>query len=123
VTRYDPREPPPADVWLALDPDERRMLVETYHHRKKVRLPNAHVHALIHVIVENQLALRVQAVVDTLARLQQEGLDRHDALHAIGSVLAEHVYELMHEHDERTAPTLARYVDQLKQLTAARWRG
>jgi hypothetical protein len=123
VNTYDPRQPPPADVWLALDPDERRMLVETYHRRQKTRLPNAHLHALIHLVVENQLALGVQVVGDTLERLQREGLDRHDAIHAIGSVLAEHLYEVMREHDERAAPTHARYFDQLKQLTAAHWRG
>jgi hypothetical protein len=45
-------------------------------------------HAANHVIVENQLAMGDATVVPaTLARLMQEGLDRHDAIHAIGSVL------------------------------------
>jgi hypothetical protein len=52
-----------------------------------VRLPNAQLHAVIHVVVENQLALGEEVVVETLARLQREGLGRHDGVHAIGSFL------------------------------------
>ena len=77
----------------------------------------------MHVIVENQLALGERAVVDTLARLQAEGLDRHDAVHAIGSVLAEHFYKLLKEGlpVKHADPNVA-YFDRLKQLTAAGWR-
>jgi hypothetical protein len=119
---YDPAEAPPAAAWLRLDEAECLALVTTYHRRKKIRLPNVRLHAIIHVVVENQLALGEQVVVDTLARLRKEGLDRHDAIHAIGSVLAEHLYALLREHDERTTPSHDRYFEQLKKLTAAAWR-
>jgi hypothetical protein len=43
---------------------------------------------VVHVIVENQIALGDELPVpSTLMRLMADGLDRHDAIHAIASVL------------------------------------
>ncbi len=45
----------------------------------------------IHAGIENQVALADPAAAPrALQRLQQEGLTRHEALHAIGSVLVPH---------------------------------
>ena len=110
---YDPDRSRAAADWLELDEGERIELVSSYHRRKKIRLPNAQLHAVIHVIVENQLALGEQVVVETLARLQREGLSRHDALHAIGSVLAGDVYELMQESSEPTGDIYRHYLERL----------
>jgi hypothetical protein len=77
--------------WLGTDEGERIELVSAYHRRQKIKLPNSQLHAVIHVVVENQLALGEETVVNTLSRLQGEGLSRHDAIHAIGSVLAENL--------------------------------
>jgi hypothetical protein len=55
--RYDPHEHIISDAWLALDESERMRLVERYHRRQRIRLPNETIHAVIHVIVENQVAL------------------------------------------------------------------
>lgn len=119
---YDPnRSVSPAD-WLETDEGERIELVSSYHRRKKIRLPNAQLHSVIHVVVENQLALGERTVVETLARLQAEGLGRHDALHAIGSILAVDLYELMHESSESTDKAYARYCERLQKLTAKDWR-
>jgi len=118
---YDPDNPTAAD-WLELDEAERIELVSSYHRRKKIRLPNAQLHAVIHVIVENQLALGETVVVDTLARLQSEGLSRHDALHAIGSVLAEDLYELLREASDANGHTYERYLERLRDLSASTWR-
>lgn len=77
---------------------------------------------MIHVIVENQLAVSEPAVVATLERLQREGLDRHDALHAIGSVLLEHLNERMKQADAPSdGDPNARYFKNLEKLTAAGW--
>ena len=119
---YDPDRSRAAADWLELDEGERIELVSSYHRRKKIRLPNAQLHAVIHVIVENQLALGEQVVVETLARLQREGLSRHDALHAIGSVLATDLYELMKESSEPTGDAYRRYLERLQKLTAKSWR-
>jgi hypothetical protein len=119
---YDPDTSPPPTDWLGLDEAERHELVSAYHRRKEIRLPNEQLHAVVHVVVENQLALGENVVVNTLARLQSEGLDRHDAIHAIGSVLAEHVYELMREPEEATVVPYRQYLERLQKLTARSWR-
>ena len=122
LNAYDPETPSSGVQWLELDESERIELVAAYHRRKKIRLPNAQLHAVIHVVVENQLALGEEVVVGTLARLQAEGLSRHEALHAIGSVLAEDLYELMRDPAAGPNQAYARYLDRLGALTVERWR-
>jgi hypothetical protein len=119
---YDPDTSRPSADWLQTDEGERIELVSSYHRRKKIHLPNAQLHAVIHVVVENQLALGEEVVGETLARLQREGLSRHDALHAIGSVLAADLYELMQESSEATGDAHRRYLERLRKLTAKNWR-
>lgn len=119
---YDPDASRDAADWLQTDEGERIELVSSFHRGQKIHLPNAQLHAVIHVIVENQLALGEEVVAETLARLQKEGLDRHDALHAIGSVLAEDLYELMQDGAEATTDAYRRYLERLKKLTAKNWR-
>jgi hypothetical protein len=88
--QYDPHEHTDSDAWLALDESERMRLVERYHRRQRIRLPNETIHAVIHVIVENQVAIGDEFPVRAvLHRLIKEGLDRHEAIHAIGSVLSQ----------------------------------
>jgi hypothetical protein len=119
---YDPDiAPSPAD-WLQTDEGDRIQQVFSYHRRKRIRLQNEQLHAVIHVVVENQLAMGESVVVETLARLMNEGLTRHDALHAIGSVLAADLYELLQEKNEATAFVYGRYLEQLRKLTAKEWR-
>jgi len=119
---YDPDAPLIGSDWLNLDEGERIELVSSYHRRTKTRLPNSQLHAVIHVIIENQLALEEEAVVKTLTRLQSDGLSRHDALHAIGSVLAEDLYELMREGSASESQVRARYFARLEKLRAQDWR-
>ena len=119
---YDPDTSPNGTDWLETDEGERIEVVSSYHRRKKTRLPNAQLHSVIHVVVENQLALGEAIVTETLARLQGEGLSRHDALHAIGSVLAADLSELMQEGSEATGDAYRRYLERLQELTAAKWR-
>lgn len=122
MSAYDPDASPVPTVWLQTDEGERIELVSAYHRREKITLPNAKLHAVIHVIVENQIALGETIVIDTLARLQREGLGRHDALHAIGSVLAENLYELMQEDHESAGTPYRTYLERLQKLTARSWR-
>jgi len=121
VDSYDPDRAPASADWLATDEGERIKLVSAYHRGRRIKLPNAQLHAVIHVIVENQLALGEEVVVNALARLQTEALSRHDALHAIGSVLAVDIYELMREEAD-TGDVYSRYLERLAKLTAAQWR-
>jgi hypothetical protein len=52
-------------------------------------------HAVFHVIVENQIAENLESALRAIVRLRVEGLDRHDAIHAVASVLFEHVQDLI----------------------------
>ena len=120
--RHDPLVPPDPEEWLAVDEEERIELVLEYHQRADIELPNQTVHAAIHAIVENQVALGDEVPVGrTLERLMREGLDRHDAIHAVGTVLAGLIWELMRGGDvDTTDPNLA-YHEKLRSLTAQEW--
>jgi hypothetical protein len=118
---YDPLVAPDPDEWLSLDEQERLILVEDHHSEAGVDLPNEKLHAMVHAIVENQIAegegLPVKATLD---RLVAEGLDRHDAIHAIGGVLAEFMFDLM-GGGEPAADGNEKYFRQLEIITAAGW--
>lgn len=121
MKHYDPNKPIDPKAWLEMDEAERSLLVEQYHRKKRIKLPNAVLHATVHVVVENQIALGDEIPVEkTLHRLMREGLDRHDAVHAIGSVLAEHMYNLLQREGE-SADMNAKYFAQLEELDAQEW--
>jgi len=97
-------------------------LVIGYHRRKRIRLPNETVHAVIHVVVENQIALgEAFPAKRVLIRLMSEGLDRHDAIHAIGSALSKSLYAAISDEDENGDPTTD-YLEKLEALSADSWR-
>ncbi|MBI3682116.1 MAG: hypothetical protein HY235_17175 [Acidobacteria bacterium] len=85
-------------------------------------MPNAEVHATIHVIVENQIAMGDEfPALGVSERLMAEGLTRHEAVHAIGSVLAEHMFNLLKKGGSEGVSNEA-YINKLKKLTAESWR-
>jgi hypothetical protein len=120
--QYDADEQPDPDVWLELDETERLDLVSDYHRRTGVQLETPELHAMAHVVVENQVALgQATSVPEALDRLINEGLDRHDAVHAIGSVLMRIVFDAVHERDNGSDIN-AKYRQELATLTATNWR-
>jgi hypothetical protein len=121
MATYEPSKKPNAEEWLALDESDRIELVRSFHRRQKILAPNPDAHAVVHAIVENQLAEGFPAAEAALIRLQSEGLDRHDAVHAIGSVLLEHMQNVMKGSPSSGDPH-APYVTALEQLTADAWR-
>lgn len=86
MNNYDPEVVPEAREWLALDEPKRIDLAEDYHRAARIKTPNPTLHAVFHAIVENQIAEVLEPMVDAMARLMKDGLSRHEALHAIGSV-------------------------------------
>ena len=119
---YDPDIGPDLAVWETMDEGEQINLVTAYHRRTGTGLPNPLLHATIHVVVENQIALGSQIPVrSTLARIEQEGLDRHEAVHAIGSILAGHMYDLVRGAAPSDDPNAA-YYQRLESLAAGEWR-
>lgn len=118
---YSPRKKPSPAQWLALDEDERILLIEEFHERKRINLPNVRVHASFHAIVENQLASGdPPQAVDTLKRLLGEGMDRHEAIHAIGSVVSEVMYHAMKSPSQKMDSPQA-YIEGLVELTVEKW--
>jgi hypothetical protein len=117
---YDPETAPDTAEWLELEEDERIDRVASYHRRVKVKLPNLQVHATLHSVVENQIAEELRTVRETVARLQAEGLSRHDAIHAVGSVLVGRLQVLMREGGPAQFEVEA-YFQDLRSLTAAGW--
>jgi hypothetical protein len=79
-------------------------------------------HAAAHVLVENQVAMSDATVVPvTLNRLMREGLDRHDAIHAIASVLMGIVCDAV-RNPEGKPIDINDANRELGELTAAGWR-
>jgi hypothetical protein len=123
MTAYDPAVAPEAAVWLGLDEQLRIVLAEDYHTREKIDLPNVTLHAAFHVIVENQLAEGVESTVKAVARLVGEGVSRHSAIHAIGSVLAEQVYEAGKSKDPKYGEKAqANFDAKVARLKAKDWK-
>jgi SEC-C motif len=128
---YDPLVEPDPEEWLALDEQERINLVEAFHESAGIDVPDVTVHAIFHAIVENQIAEGDSLPVKRVAqRLMSEGLDRHEAIHAIGYVLACHMNDLTREvrsktssrDQNSTSDPNARYYAELERLTADEWR-
>jgi hypothetical protein len=122
VNRYDPDQPPNPEQWLALDEQMRIRLAEDHHRAARIKLSNLKAHAVFHAVVENQIAENTESVVRTMVRLTAEGLPRHEALHAIASVLAEHIHDLFNaKADESNSAAI--YNAAVERLTAKGWLG
>ena len=130
IRDYDALVEPHPDDWLATDEQRRLDMIERYHRREGFEVERAGAHAALHAIIENQIAEGDQLPVRrTLLRLMAEGLDRHEAIHAIASVLAGHINEYLRESGSQTRPPEqqsdrdfnARYFSELEELTAEGW--
>ncbi len=120
--QYDANDQPHSATWFELDESEQVDAVMDHHRRAKVVPENLKLHAMTHVGVENQVALgEATPVSATLNRLMHEGLDRHEAIHAIGSILMSIVFDVSQEPDVG-GDINARYSRELATLTAASWR-
>jgi Domain of unknown function (DUF1841) len=120
MQHYDPLREPAAEEWLEMAELDRIALVESYHRNAGTRVPNLPVHATLHVIVENQAALGDETPVrKTLARLMKEPIDRHEAIHAVASVLIGHISDIVTgSASDPNAP----YNAALEKLTVRSWR-
>ena len=99
-----------------------RIRAQKYHEKAGIKVPNQLLHATFHVTIETQVAMGEELPVRrTLRRLVREGLDRHDAIHAIGSVLAEQMFDLMKNKGASGDPN-PRYFAAVEALAAAGWR-
>jgi hypothetical protein len=119
---YNPDRAPDPEAWKATLETSRIDAVRLYHERRRIRMPNHHVHALMHVIVENQLAegdaLPTKA---KLAELMADGLNRHQAIHAISTVVGTSMFRILGDTLPKDVDPGADFRRELEKLTAAKW--
>ena len=93
---YDANTAPDPEVWLATDESLKLAAIEAHHGTLAVDLPNPRLHATMHAIVENQLAANAPAESRaTFERFVAAGVTRHEAVHAIGSVVADALWSVL----------------------------
>lgn len=121
MKHYNPLQDPDPQEWLSLDEQERMILVEEFHKRARIKLPNTILHATMHTIVENQIALGDELPVkQKMQQLMGEGLDRHQAIHAIGWILSAQMFRAMKTGE--SSDWFKSYIAALEDLTAENWR-
>lgn len=121
---YDPEETPDPDAWMELSEDERILAVRGAHRGQLDDLEEGgtRLHVALHVVVENQVAEGdALPVAAKLEALRDEGLSRHDAVHAIASVFSGLWWELSTDRLDRNVDFNARYYAELEELTARSW--
>jgi hypothetical protein len=121
---YDASAPPDADYWLGLAPRERNLAAVEHH---ELDQPHAvadsqHMHAVAHAAIETQLVEGdLPQVRAALERLVAGGVARHDAVHALGMVFMEQIYDLLRREEVGAQPTEAEanaaYVARIDELT------
>jgi hypothetical protein len=122
-TSYNPASAPDPAAWLAEPEQERVRSVSTFHMVNRLNAGNAKAHAAVHVIVENQVAMGIGPTVRAMARLQSQGLSRHDALHAVGAVVSSYMFASMHAPQEADSASLQSQINAaLVRLDADAWR-
>lgn len=128
MSYYDPEVVPDPKTWLATDEGERIRVVENFHVASRIKLPNVIAHAALHVMVENQVAADFGPSIRAMARLQSEGLSRHDAIHAVAAVFVKLYRDLLDDQNasesgaaQAHADFEAQYSAALETLSAAQW--
>ncbi len=118
---YDPLKAPDPVAWEAMDEGERIELVREYHLEAGETAPDEFMHAAIHAVVESQVAMGDEIPVRAnLERLMRQGLDRHEAIHAIGGVVLGHMNDLASGTDLGPDPN-KRLFKKLEKLNATEW--
>ena len=84
-------------------------------------VPMIHPTAVIHPSA--QIAEGVESTCRTVERLCSEGLTRHDAIHAVGSVVAQFTYDAMHSGTVSSPEDAQRDLNaKIEALSAREWR-
>ena len=110
----------PNDDWTTLSDDDRIQAILDYHEQEDVHPlgPQPRQHAAFHNIIELQIA-RDDTVGEVCDRLVDEGLTRHNAIHAMASVLAKAIEAAKEKGEPIDEPA---YVEELQALSAQSWR-
>jgi len=121
MKKYHASQTPGSDEWLELDESTRIDLVQHHHKTAGIDFQKGaeELHAMIHVVVENQIAMGIDAVSAAISKLLRQGLSRHEAIHAIGAIISEDIFEIVNSKQEFNK---SRYRRRLDKLTAKRWK-
>ncbi|MEI8704258.1 hypothetical protein [Pseudoalteromonas sp. B62] len=121
MDKYNPNQPVNSKNWLALDEAMRIELVHDFHSAFDLEMADEalNLHSTIHVLVENQLAMGAELVPETIAKLTRQGLDRHEAIHAIGALISEDIFDALNGNAKEFSQK--KYRRKLEKITAKRW--
>jgi hypothetical protein len=117
--QYDALTAPDPETWLVLDDHERIALIEEAHRQLGDKFPRLQLHVLVHNIAETQLAMGMPEVRAALERVMAAGLDRHQAIHALGSVIMGHLRDILSSDRKFDQQSFDR---SMAELTAEKWR-
>lgn len=121
ASAYDADRGPSLELWLALSQADMVAAIEHYHRRHHLRRRSdaLRAHAVLHMAIETQIAEGEPAEARAaLERLRRQGLDRHEAVHALGAVFSTQL-GLALQNDRFDD---AGYARELKAVDAATWR-
>jgi hypothetical protein len=122
-TYYDPDSAPNPGDWLALSESERIRLVQSFHVSARIKTPSMKAHAAFHAVVENQIATGFGPSCRAAERLQKEGLSRHDAIHAIGFIVAKFLHESVTKPSSEPVETMqGRMNAAIEAPSASQWK-
>jgi hypothetical protein len=121
MDKYTPDKAVDSENWLALDEAIRIELVHDFHSELDLEMAveALSLHTTIHVLVENQLAMGVELIPETIAKLTRQGLNRHEAIHAIGALISEDIFDVINGNAEEFSQK--KYRRKLEKITAKRW--
>ena len=94
MREYNPAKSPDRQQWLALDKTRQLELVRLAHHDMDANENALATHCGMHSAVETQVAQNSPGVRDAIGRLRKQGNSRHNAVHAIGLVLIQHMRKM-----------------------------
>lgn len=118
---YDAEQPPDPSTWLVADEVVRENAVRAYHAglTDHPLTPRPGLHTALHIIVENQVAAgEPEETAATVKRLVDAGATRHEAIHAVASVVVREMDAVVKEKRRYDREQVARELDRLR---AADW--
>jgi len=122
---YNPLVDPAPDHWLDLSEQERIDAVLDHHRFDGLPASQAELHAVTHVVIETILAEgTVEGASAKLRELVADGLDRHEAIHAMGTAVAGVIFETLQSADDGAPPEKSQRLvaRRLAEVTAESWR-
>ncbi len=120
MLEYDPELGVDKETWLNADEGVRIDAVLQYHKDNNIRVPNIRIHAIVHQVVESQLAEGIELVQQKLDELMADGLSRHNAIHAIATALTGVLFNIM-KNEPMVEDGNQAYFKKLASVTAKSW--